>query len=316
MFIDIVNYWRDVFYFKYLFRLVFLEEGKMTADNPLSNIGKISEPATRLIEKVSDAIGGVFKPWQIRRVAEAEADAEKVKALAQIKITSLQKRALRRFINEESKRQYNIETITKKALPQIADNAKPQNMEDDWISNFFDKSRLISDDEMQFLWAKVLAGEANNPGTYSKRTVNFLSTLDKLDAIMFQSMCGFCCVFYDTNALIYDITAEIYNNNGINFNEIIHLDEIGLISFNPVGSYKITKLRKNIRLSYFGEPVDLVFNNENNNELITGKVLLSKIGQELVGVCNAKPIPGFLDYAINKWSKSGVTVSKPGKITN
>jgi Protein of unknown function (DUF2806) len=48
---------------------------------------------------------------------------------------------------------------------------------DDWITNFFDKCRIVSDEEMQQIWAKVLAVEANKPGTYSKRTVNFLSSV-------------------------------------------------------------------------------------------------------------------------------------------
>ena len=93
---------------------------------------------------------------------------------------------------EEAKKQSNIEEITAKALPQVDENAQPQNMEDDWITNFFDKCRLISDEEMQILWSKVLAGEANSPGTYSKRTVNFLGSLDKSDAFLFQSLCNFC----------------------------------------------------------------------------------------------------------------------------
>ena len=44
---------------------------------------------------------------------------------------------------------------------------------------------------MQILWARVLAGEANAPGTYSKRTVNLLSDFDKSDAELFTKLCGF-----------------------------------------------------------------------------------------------------------------------------
>ncbi len=43
----------------------------MNETTALSNIGELSKPATVLIEKVSDAIGGIFRPWQIRRVALA-----------------------------------------------------------------------------------------------------------------------------------------------------------------------------------------------------------------------------------------------------
>jgi hypothetical protein len=154
-------------------------------NNSLINFGDISKPATVLIEKISEAVGGYFRPYQIKRVAKAEADADIIKAEAQIEITDLQRRALNRFVAEESKKQENIETITAKAIPQLTDSSAPQNMEDDWISNFFDKCRIVSDEEMQSLWAKVLAGEANSPGSYSKRTVNFLSSLDKSDAQLF-----------------------------------------------------------------------------------------------------------------------------------
>src|SRR4051812_31879633 len=135
----------------------------------LVDLGKLSEPATVLIEKISDAVGGVFKPWQVVRVAKAEAQADRVRAESQIEISDLQRRAFHRFLNEEGKKQKNIEDITRKALPELSDNSQPAEVDDDWLTNFFDKCRLISDEEMQGLWSKVLAGEANSPGMYSKR---------------------------------------------------------------------------------------------------------------------------------------------------
>src|SRR5688572_23724780 len=135
----------------------------MSPENALVNVGELTKPATVLIEKISDALGGYFKPYQIRRVAAAEADAEKIHALAQLEISDLQRRALQRFVAEEAKRQDNIEAITAKALPEVTPDALSEKVEDDWIVNFFDKCRLISDDEMQALWSKVLAGEANAP---------------------------------------------------------------------------------------------------------------------------------------------------------
>ncbi|MCI0475283.1 MAG: DUF2806 domain-containing protein, partial [Anaerolineales bacterium] len=103
----------------------------------LANIGELSKPATVLIEKISDAIGGIFRPHQIRRIAEAEAQAEKIKAVSQIEITDLQRRALQRFMIEEAKKQDNIETITRKALGDVKDDARPGEIEDDWITHFF-----------------------------------------------------------------------------------------------------------------------------------------------------------------------------------
>ncbi len=50
---------------------------------------------------------------------------------------------------------------------------------------------MISDEQMQALWAKILAGEANGPGRFSKKTVNIVASLDKSDAEAFTTLCGF-----------------------------------------------------------------------------------------------------------------------------
>lgn len=122
----------------------------------------------------------------------------------------MQQRALGRFLAEEARKQANIEEITQKALPDLKEGSRPQDVEDDWIKNFFDKCRLISDDEMQSLWAKILAGEANAPGKYTKRTVNFLSSIDKSDAMLFTELCGFGWFLGNVIPLIYQIQDDIY----------------------------------------------------------------------------------------------------------
>ncbi|MFC1592622.1 DUF2806 domain-containing protein [Chloroflexota bacterium] len=50
--------------------------------------------------------------------------------------------------------------------------------------------RIISDDDMQMLWSRILAGESNSPGTYSKRTINALASFDKVDAELFTKLCS------------------------------------------------------------------------------------------------------------------------------
>ena len=93
---------------------------------------------------------------------------------------------------------------------------------------------------MQELWARVLAGEANTPGKYSKRTVNFLGELDKREAELFQNFCRFGWIAADDFIpLIFDAKAEIYNQKGIDFNSLIHLDSTGFISFNSSSGFII-----------------------------------------------------------------------------
>ena len=280
--------------------------------------GDWSKPATVLVEKISDAIGGYAKPFQIRRIACAEADAAKITAAAEIEVAELQQRAVRRFVAEETKKQANIQAITAKALPDIGEAAKPENMEDDWIANFFDKCRLISDDDMQSLWAKVLVGEANSPGTYSKRTVNFLASLDKRDAALFTSLCGFAWMMGTLSPLILDERVSIYKTHSITFESLTHLDNIGLLRFDPLAGYSRTSDTDQVLAHYYDTPIVLHFGAHNrtpgNNEtyeLDIGKVLLSSIGVELAPICGSRPVPGFLDYILSTWVSRGLVVWSP-----
>ena len=280
----------------------------MSNGTSLVNLGELSKPATLLIEKISDAIGGIFKPHQIRRVARAEAEADKIRAAAQIQITDLQQRALVRLITEEAKKQANIESITRKALADVKDDARPQEIKDDWISNFFDKCRLISDEQMQALWAKVLAGEANAPGKYSKRTVVFLSSIDKSDALLFTRLCGFAWVIGGVTPLIYDVDNKIYKDHEITFDHLKHLDDIGLITFESLSGFgfRLTSLPEIVQASYCGILINIKFKKEQDNHLNVGHVLLSKIGEELAPICGSKPVTGFLDFVLATWVKRGL----------
>jgi len=278
------------------------------------DIGKLTKPATILIEKIAEAIGGLFRPYQIRRIAEAEAQAEKVRTLSQIEVTELQQRAMRRFLREEAKKQANIESITQKALPGLQDNSNPGAMDDDWIINFFDKCRLVSSEEMQILWSRLLAGEANSPGRFSRRTVNLLASLEKADAELFASLCCFRCCRRDADdpvgdPYIYDFENRVYNNSGLTFDTLTHLDGIGLISFNTAIGFGIMNLPQRIVMRYFDSSFGLEFKKPKDNRMHIGAAIFSKPGTELAQICHSSPAFGFEEYLVNAWSSMQYKVS-------
>ena len=145
------------------------------ANFSLLNIGGLTKPATVLIEKSSDAVKGALRPRQIRRVgsaetdvetdriralAKAEADAARIQAEGEIEITDLHRRAFIRSLQEDAAHLSNMEDVLGKAIPQLSTDATPETVEDDWYANFYDKCRITSDDEMQNVWARILAGSS------------------------------------------------------------------------------------------------------------------------------------------------------------
>ena len=296
--------------------------------NSLINLGDLSKLGETLIKKVSNAVGGFFAPYQIKRVAKAEAEAALIKEQSEIEITDLHRRAVNRWIEEEAQRQKNMEDITAKALPELSEDAKPDSIEDDWLVNFFDKCRIVSDNEMQGLWSRVLAGEANGPGTYSKRTVNFLSDLDKTEAELFTKLCGFIWVIeedpvplifgksdyggiFEKRVTFLDLDSRlspvqnfenIYNKNNINFDNLIHLDSIGMIQFDgikPVVKFDISEKSTAI---YYGK--SLTFGIPGGSFKIginLGKARLTNIGKQLRSICKSEPVEGFYEYVRDRW---------------
>lgn len=281
----------------------------MADGNSIINLGDLAKPATVLIEKVSNAVGVLYEPRRIRKKAEAEVEAEKIKAIASIELTEIQQRGMERLIYQEAKKQENIEFITAQAARMLPPTAKTENLEEDWIAHFFDKCEKISDKEMQSLWSNLLAGEATNPGTYSKRTVDLIATMDKKDAELFTTLGQFTWVIGESTALIFDVSDEIYTKNGINFSSLKHLDSIGLISFESMSGYRRRGFGKNALILYFGIPMLAEFINEKDNEISMGKVLYTQAGKELLSVCGAKRNQEFYNYAIDKLSKQNICLS-------
>ena len=282
----------------------------MGEGNSLVSLGDLSKPATVLIEKISDAIGALYKPRQIKRIAQAEAEAEKIKALAGIEVTEIQRRALVRLVQEEGKKQENIESITAKATTQLHDDAKPEAMHEDWISHFFEKCRNVSDIEMQGLWSRLLAGEANKPGSYSKRTIELISSLDKSDAHLFTKLCTYAITGADIFPLVLDCNADFYKKNGIDFASLTHLDSIGLIKFNNLQNFILQDMPKNTVLLYFGIPVTFTLKAESKNNLEIGHIILTKTGLQLAPICGAKRDFSFLEYMIKHYKNKGIEVEE------
>jgi len=283
----------------------------MNDGSPLINIDLkgVAKTAETLIEKVSDAVGGIAKPGQIVRVAKAAAKAELIRAENRIEISETEERALQRMVHEEGKRQENIENITAKTIPLLSEDAKPEDVEDDWITHFFDKCRLVSDEEMQTLWSSVLAGQSNKPGSFSKRTVDLISTLEKSDAELFTKFCSFVWNITGPTPVIYDTENEIINKSGINFGNITHLDDIGLVTFNNVMNYTRLKLGKRLPVFYHGRAVVLEFPKDTDNNLEVGHVILTNAGEELLRICNPIPSEEYYEEVLAHWDKRGVIVS-------
>lgn len=260
----------------------------------------LAQPVNTLIKKIANGAGHVYAPVHEVRMAEAEQEARKIRAETQLELAQTiedelgmsTERAvmMARAIGEKSVKMANRDEIIEKALPNIEEEADPEEMEEDWIMKFLSECELTSDEEMQLAWSKILSGEANSPGSYSKRTIDKLSNLDKRDADIFRSLCKFT-IEIDENPypIITDLDDEIYSNEGIHFENLNHLENIGLISFSPSAGYRCQRPPYSV---ISNEDLSLTVKYEGESFPI-GKVILTSVGEELYSVIEAQAVDGF-----------------------
>ncbi|WP_320752595.1 DUF2806 domain-containing protein, partial [Enterobacter cloacae] len=146
------------------------------------SLSGLSQPGTKLIEKMSDAIGVLYEPTRIRKKAKAEAEAKRTELISKLELEGIEKRAVERFLKRETKRQENIENITIQAAQNLSETDKVNDIDEDWIEAFLRECQDINDEQMQTLWSRILTEEAKFKGSFSLRTLKLLSTLNKEEA--------------------------------------------------------------------------------------------------------------------------------------
>lgn len=283
----------------------------MSEGNSIVSLGELSKPATVLIQKVSNAVGLIYEPVHVRRMARAEVEAEKIRALGRIELTELQQRAMERLVHQEARKQENIESITAEAAKALPPDAKAEALDEDWVAHFFKQCDTVSDKDMQSLWAKLLSGEATKPGSFSKRTVDLVSTIDKKDAQLFSKFCQFAWFLGDVVPVIFKTDDPIYTAAGINFTALKHLDAIGLVSFEPTSGYLRKGFGKKTAVSYYGSVTMIEFKQDKDNKLELGHVLLTATGQELAPICGSTRNEAFYDHVVKAWMDKGLALSSP-----
>ena len=270
--------------------------------------------AIALINKVSDAIGWYIAPRQEIRMAKAKAEAELIRAKSvaesgNIELDNLVQRAEFRTAVERIMEQSNLENTIIKALSYLNEDASPQDMDNDWVKNHIEKCKHVSDDEIQEWWAKILAGEANAPGSYSKKTVNVLGDLEQTEAQMFTALCNFVwTIGQEPIPLVYDVNHSVYANAGVNSRMCTYLKELGLVNYEPP-IFNFGEVGQGVTATYHHHKVNIT-STTNSRGLITGGVALTFTGMQLSELCIAEPVNGFFEYVLEEWRKQGASISE------
>ena len=162
----------------------------------------------------------------------------------------------------------NLINIGKKAVKYI--NSEKQNeikMDNDFFWGLIEHSKKISDEEVQELIAKIIAGEYNEPGTYSMSTLQTLKSLGKKEMEDLQKFTG-CMInsgdFFQDFFSFGEKQLEVRNKDGFDYSIFVELQNLGLIQQNAI-STKIPITENKIQpIEYYDKIIKLKpkFNDE------------------------------------------------------
>ena len=107
----------------------------------------------------------------------------------------------------------------------------------DWFVRFFEDAGNISDEEIQALWAKVLAGEIEQPRSFSLRTLDILRNLSKFEAETLQTIASYAIKIGSDYYISID--KELQNQYGYR-NGLLTMYDCNIIENNIASHYDLT----------------------------------------------------------------------------
>ena len=275
----------------------------------------LSVPAAKLIGAVREAVGIPAPPEPARgrkkTKAKANGEAGPPAILARGKAPSdLELRASERLVRREMRRQENIESITKKAVEALPATVSEDPVDGDWIGRFIESCQDIGDEEVQALWARLLAGEIAKPGTISIRTLRVARELARSDLHLFTGLCRFVWVIpgFGLTPIIHDLANPCFEEAGVGAAALPHLAALGLVAYNETGIYSLVQV-SSAPAFYYGRSHTISVPG-GVKDLLLGRALLSDVGKELAPMTKSSGLEAYRASVVAQWRAAGWEVQE------
>ena len=190
------------------------------------------------------------------------------------------------------KRLANARAVLEGAADELGDKEVDDHEPDpDWTPRFFDCVQDVSSEDMQKIWAKILAGEVESPGRTSLRTLDTLRNMTRRDAEMFRDVCDFVIL---NDFVFYEDSVKRFG--ALRYSNLLHLQDCGLINVGP----NLVKMfawegRREILIMYSSSALVITRNPEATEKILEiPGILLTTAGKELYQFVQCTPQMEYL----------------------
>lgn len=262
---------------------------KKDIDTKAYEIEALAEARAKELQIITKAVkenfagtGGIeYKEEKIQISSSREAPMSEISQLPSL---DLEDRTKERFLFQQAKKQLNIESITSIASEQLKNEQAIDNsaIDEDWINRFFNIAEDVSNEELQALWGKILAGEIKRPKSYSLRTLELIRNLHKEEADVITKVANFT-LRINKDFGLFKGNNDILIKYGVTYNDIALLTEIGIIQPGEFVAYHILQDQNAIKTPIvYGNIIMVIERQANAPEQHLPIYLFTKAGIEVL----------------------------------
>lgn len=173
-----------------------------------------------------------------------------------------------------------------------------------WFARWRDGAQDVSGEEMTLLWARVLAGEAAQPDTFSLHTVDLLRNLSRADAKLIERVAPF--------VINNDILRNMCTEDTLPFTDLLDLSDIGILK--GVESRGLTNTITSVSEDKFenylicNNKSILIYHKISKKDLRYESIRVTRVGQEILSLGTFEANMPYLEKFISMVKERGFTV--------
>lgn len=253
--------------------------------------------------------------------AERHLDSENIKHIAKVRDQMMElgfpQEAIEDYCStlfRELLCRVNRETVYEFARKQSNDGLDNSDVGLSWRYRFDQYAGQEFDEELQLAWAAVLAGECEEPGSYSFKTMSILADMNARDAESFKKVCQWSAGGMDQYGvqqpviplLTLDGGSTTYCGGEITYSEVSRLATLGLVD---VGTSMHFPEAARVVLCIDGVSYQLA---GRRGPVEIGGVTFTEYGDELQKMCSEETgkAGGLLDYARSILARQGIALEE------
>ena len=170
----------------------------------------------------------------------------------------------------------------------------------EWFYRFFEAASMVSDEDMQAIWAKILRSESDSSGDFSFRLIETLKLMNKYEAELFLKVARLSIQDFSGGLYIYAIEneaiMELYERFGISESDLLILEECGLIKMALLATHEMD-LSVESPHGFYNEHAYINFQMNEEKEISMFEFTsyaFTRIGQQLYWLIEEKTNKEFL----------------------